>query len=515
VLNSGQRNQAELADVGRLARRLLNRAVEAARTQDKPLQRLLLDHLGPEAATMPTVSATWPSYEHVNVQVGLDAWLADGPGNGGDRRHEVFGITGIGIMRQLEIVGIGDFLQPADSGPFGSAGVGGVMTTVLPSGPDGETRACVSHGIYLVHDGGARLAILLQPVTRGLNPEVVLQVAGADQGRIEGVLGEIRRLTSERSVFRGKMISFGPEVFGPGRQAPMNFLKRPDVSRDQIVLPDDVLENIERQVLGIGQHSGRLLASGQHLKRGVLLHGAPGTGKTHTVRYLLGQLPDVTVIVISGQALGRIKEACSVARTLQPAVIVVEDVDLIAEQREARPGEHPLLFQLLNEMDGLDSAVDATFLLTTNRADLLEPALATRPGRVDLAAELPLPDADARRQLIRLYQGNLVLDLAKLGALIERTEGVTAAFLKELLRKAALISCEDDAGEGPIRVTNAHLKTALDQLLDSHSQLTRVLLGGEQPSGPGGKQPRANNPRTGSRQPPPAPRWLPPTPAPG
>ena len=81
--------------------------------------------------------------------------------------------------------------------------------------------------------------------------------------------------------------------------------------------------------------------------------GAPGTGKTHTVRYLLSQLPDVTVIVISGRALGRIREACSVARTLQPAVVVVEDVDLIAEQREAYPGEHPLLFQLLNEMDGL------------------------------------------------------------------------------------------------------------------------------------------------------------------
>ncbi len=117
------------------------------------------------------------------------------------------------------------------------------------------------------------------------------------------------------------------------------------------MLPDTVLENVERQVLGVGRCSGRLLASGQHLKRGILLHGAPGTGKTHTVRYLFGQLPEVTVIVISGHALGRIREACSVARELQPAVIVVEDVDLIAEQREARPGEHPLLFQLLNEMD--------------------------------------------------------------------------------------------------------------------------------------------------------------------
>ncbi len=299
------------------------------------------------------------------------------------------------------------------------------------------------------------------------------------------MLGEIRRLAGERSVFRGQVISSGPEVFGLGQQVPMNFLERPAVGRDQIVLPGEVLENIERQVLGVGRHSGRLLASGQHLKRGILLHGAPGTGKTHTVRYLLGQLPGVTVIVISGRALGRIREACSVARTLQPAIIVVEDVDLIAEQREARPGEHPLLFQLLNEMDGLQSAADVTFLLTTNRADLLEPALAARPGRVDLAAELPLPDAEARRRLIRLYQGNLVLDLAREGSLIERTEGVTAAFLKELLRKAALLSCEEDeAGQGPIRVTDAHLSAALDQLLDSRNQLTCVLLGGEQPALP-------------------------------
>ena len=222
------------------------------------------------------------------------------------------------------------------------------------------------------------------------------------------------------------------------------------------MLPDEVLDNIERQVLGVGRYSGRLLASGQHLKRGVLLHGAPGTGKTHTVGYLLGQLPEATVIILSGRALGRIREACSVARSLQPAIIVVEDVDLIAEQREARPGEQPLLFQLLNEMDGLNSGADVTFLLTTNRADLLEPALAARPGRVDLAAELPLPDADARRQLIRLYQGSLVLDLTHPETVIERTDGVTAAFLKELLRKAALLSCEADPDRRPRRPHPRH-----------------------------------------------------------
>lgn len=78
-----------------------------------------------------------------------------------------------------------------------------------------------------------------------------------------------------------------------------------------------------------------------------------GTGKTHTVRYLLSRSEGKTVILLSGAALGMIGQACSIARSLPPAVIVVGDVDLIAEQRGMHPGQHPLLFQLLNEMDGL------------------------------------------------------------------------------------------------------------------------------------------------------------------
>src|SRR5689334_10244081 len=83
--SSASSNRAEIADVGRLARRLLDRAVETARTENHPLRRLLLDHLGPDAPYLPTVSATWPAYEHVNVQVGLDAWLAGDPGAAGTR----------------------------------------------------------------------------------------------------------------------------------------------------------------------------------------------------------------------------------------------------------------------------------------------------------------------------------------------------------------------------------------------------------------------------------------------
>ena len=481
----------ELADAGRLARKLVGRAVRTARSEDQPLRQALLDHLGPGAATLPTVSAACPLYEQVNLQVGVEAWLAAEPG----RDHDLIGITGIPQMRFHDLT-IGDIIQAPPGSAFGEAGVGAPVSIDLPCGPDGQTRPCVSNGIYLVRDGGDRLAMMFKPAGLGMrHTEMTLQVTGTSQDRAEEVLREIRALADERSVFRGQVISFGPEVFGPAAgSTPLAFLPRPSVARSEIVLPDELLADIERQVAGIARHSGRLLASGQHLKRGVLLYGAPGTGKTHTVRYLLSRLPQVTVIAISGRALGRITEACSVARTLQPAVIVVEDVDLIAEERTARPGEHPLLFQLLNEMEGLNSAADVTFLLTTNRADLLEPALAARPGRVDLAAELPLPDTDARRALLRLYQGNLVLDGVDLGPVIDRTEGVTAPFLRELLRRAALLAAEaDDEDDGekadaPIRVAGAHLTAALDQLLGSRGRLTRVLLGGQReqdrPAGP-------------------------------
>jgi hypothetical protein len=429
---------------------------------------------------VPVVRAAWPGYDWVNVQVGLDAWLT-GPG----RRHELAGLTGFHPGP-----GLADLVQNEQ---WRRVRMGSPATELLPAGPGGVTRACLQCALCLVADGQHRLALLIQAV----GPEVSVEVACADRGRARQVLEEIRRLAIERNVFRGHVISFGGEVFGPRHQELLSFLERPEVGREQVILPPDLLERIERQVVGVARHVSWLRASGQHLKRGVLLHGPPGTGKTHTIRYLLGQMPAVTVVVLTGAALNRIAAACSVARALQPSVVVVEDVDLIAEQRDGRGGQHPLLFQLLNEMDGLGEDADVTFLLTINRADLLEPAFAQRPGRVDHAAELPLPDADARRRLILLYQHDLVLDLSSQAAVIARTEGVTASFLKELLRRAAMYAAEDVAGQGPgakadcgdaagrpLTVRDAHMNAALDELLASRNQLTRTLLGGRAAQGP-------------------------------
>jgi ATP-dependent 26S proteasome regulatory subunit len=137
-----------------------------------------------------------------------------------------------------------------------------------------------------------------------------------------------------------------------------------------------------------------------------------------------------------------------------------------------------MLFTLLNEMDGLAEDADVVFLLTTNRADLLEPALAARPGRVDQAVHVRLPDAEGRRRLLDLYRRGLDLDTSRLDEVLARTDGVTASFLKELLRRAAVIAADGSPdGGSSLSVSAADLDLALDELLDTRNQMTRAVLG--------------------------------------
>ena len=203
------------------------------------------------------------------------------------------------------------------------------------------------------------------------------------------------------------------------------------------------LERIERHTIDFGRHAARLRDAGRALRRGVL---AP---------------------------------ICQLARDLAPAMVVLEDVDLVAlEPTMMGPGRNPLLFTLMNEMDGIGSDADVVFLLTTNRADLVEPALAARPGRIDLAVEIPVPDAPCRQRLIDLYARGLRMQLRDVEAVRARTEGVSAAFIKELLRRASLIAASgDDHAATDLTVGDVHVNRALDEMLSDGGRLTRAILG--------------------------------------
>jgi cell division protease FtsH len=458
----------DVAAFASVFQRFLQQMADAGPAQGPSELRALIDaHLGEASEGLAIVSGSFFPFDHANAQVALAHYLSEE-----GTTHESLGLSG-------QSRHFGSFADILEMGRHAGIRVGKPDLVDLPIGPD-RTIAAVQFGLFLIARGDHRFAVLMRgPDEHGGIQTVMLEVLSTDPALAREFLADIRRLIGELNIFRGQVLSFGESPFGHMAVGPIVFLARPALERTRLVLPDGVLDAIELEVLGIGEHRDRLRAGGQHVKRGVLLHGPPGTGKTHTVRYLVSRASSATVLLLTGGGLHMVRQACALARMLQPSIVVLEDVDLVAQDR-GMMGHYgnPLLFDVLNEMDGMADDADVAFILTTNRADVLEPALAARPGRVDLAMDIPLPDSDARRRLIELYGRDLDLNLRDPEPIVARTSGVTAAFIKELLRKSALLAASRSSDGGRIAVNDEDLTESLDELLVERSALTRVLLGG-------------------------------------
>ena len=432
------------------------------------LQRLSA-HFGAPAGTLPILTEEFDPSEHANVQLAFDAYLRrDG------REAELLGISA--EHKRHMGLGLADLLvrpRPGSMGP--NPPVEGPVEYVNIALDEGRVLPAIQSGLYILRDGDERLAALVGgPVQHTPIAKVRVDVIAAQRATAERFLAELRRLTREHNVYRGKVISLKMDMYG---RFDMQFHRLPHVGREQIILPPEVVERAERHTLRFAAQRERLRAAGQHLKRGLLLYGPPGTGKTLTAMYLASQMQDRTVLLLTGRGYGLIQRTCALARLLQPSTVIFEDVDLVAEERTHPQAGGALLFELLNEMDGLAEDLDILFLLTTNRPELLEPALASRPGRIDQAIEIPLPDADCRERLLKLYSRGLSIELDDWGLVVERTAGVSAAFIRELIRKAALFAADELPDDADLAIGERHLDRALHEMIAVGGELTRSLLG--------------------------------------
>ncbi len=326
--------------------------------------------------------------------------------------------------------------------------------------PDG--KICFSAQLY--YQGGATIELIAFSPSNDLNTKA---------------LEEIRELICHHSVFKGKILSLeGQEQTADvSNWLKIRFHEFAAVEKSEIILPPETMQLIERNVMSFYKHSDSLRKAGKSLKRGILFYGKPGTGKTITAKYLAQHLAGVTVFLLSGEQLWLVKEAFQLARLLAPSLVIMEDVDLIAHTRDETLGQ-TILHQLLNELDGLTKETEIIFLLTTNRPEVLEPALALRPGRVDQAIKFPLPDPICRQRLIEQYAKGVELQVKDMERLVSRTDGASPAFIQELLRKAALIAAEGNSFHTAERllIEDEHLQKALDEML-LNGPLTRTLVG--------------------------------------
>ncbi len=213
---------------------------------------------------------------------------------------------------------------------------------------------------------------------------------------------------------------------------------------------------------------------GGRIPKGVLLIGAPGTGKTLLARAIAGEA-DVPFFSISGSdfvemfvgvGASRVRDLFLQGKRNAPCIIFIDEIDAVGRHRGAGLGgghdeREQTLNQLLVEMDGFESNEGVILIAATNRPDVLDPAL-LRPGRFDRQVVVPVPDIKGREQILRVHAKRTPLaEDVNLAVLSRGTPGFTGADLENLVNEAALLAARLEKD----RVEMADLEQAKDKVL--------------------------------------------------
>ena len=372
-----------------------------------------------------------------------------------------------------------NFRLLTDSSKHHEAKIGPLAYSEINVG-SGKTVKCLANGLWLAFENqDTPFAVVLGSApsyqSSGVEIEYITQGLKHSQKLADVFFEDLQKRVEESKCYRGKILSFEQTEDYRGHAAGVKVHELKHVEREEVILPKKTLDLLDRNIIDFVQQRPELKKRGMNLKKGLLFFGPPGTGKTHTVHYLTRALPDTTTLVITSEQIGWLSRYMTLARLLQPSLVIIEDADLIARQRnQMNTCEEVLLNKLLNEMDGLRADAEIVFVLTTNRPEALEEALTARPGRIDQAIEFPLPDESGRRQLARLYVGNQEIEEAAIQLVVAKTEHTSAAFIKELMRRATQYAIVRGIDE---QIDSADIETAVEEMLFSGGAFNRKLLG--------------------------------------
>ncbi len=227
---------------------------------------------------------------------------------------------------------------------------------------------------------------------------------------------------------------------------------------------------------------------GARIPKGVLLFGPPGTGKTLLARAVAGEagVPFFSlsgsdfVEMFVGVGASRVRKLFEEAKSSAPAIIFIDELDAVGRQRGAGVGgghdeREQTLNQMLVEMDGFDATSGVIVLASTNRPDILDPAL-LRPGRFDRQIVVDRPDLEGRMAILAVYARRVALaDDVDLAVLARRTPGFTGADLENLINEAALLATRRHL----LVVGPEHLEEAIDRVVGGPERRSRVLSDAE------------------------------------
>ena len=231
-------------------------------------------------------------------------------------------------------------------------------------------------------------------------------------------------------------------------------------------------------------HPQKFRAMGAKIPKGVLLYGPPGTGKTLLARAVAGEA-DVPFYSISGSdfvemfvgvGASRVRDLFDQAKQNSPSIVFIDEIDAVGRHRGAGLGgghdeREQTLNQLLVELDGFDVKSGVIVIASTNRPDILDPAL-LRPGRFDRQVVVDRPDLKGREEILRVHsKGKPLADEIDLGVLARQTPGFTGADLANLINEAAILAARTDRDI----ISMVELEEAIERVIAGPERKSRVM----------------------------------------
>jgi len=268
----------------------------------------------------------------------------------------------------------------------------------------------------------------------------------------------LRNHLKDKSFLKGERIKLVKGYY-------FDFLDYPKLDWDDIILSKEVKDEIFLNIVFPLSNEELCKKHSLQWRRGVLLGGEPGTGKTKLAKVLCNKLDGCTVIWVTAESISEsnhIKTLFTAARYFAPVLIVIEDIDFLGKDREIQ--HSPVVGELLTQLDG-SAPNDGIFVLaSSNRPGLLDKALANRPGRFDVKLEVKLPSKKARLKMIELFsKGKQFESNIDFNDLAVRTEGLTGAHIQESLVYAML----DSLHKGNSKIKLSSIDKAIKRMKDA------------------------------------------------
>ena len=311
-----------------------------------------------------------------------------------------------------------------------------------------------------------------------------LEIAAEREADARSAMDRILQQAQAESIYRNQLIgvAFGPQVRGafadPEEPSYFDlvFQKETPIPDEAIIFDQHVRTILEHAIVDFHHRRDTLMQLGLPGKRGILFYGPPGTGKTYTCKYLFQQLKPVTAIVATGNALAQIKAVCAVAKMFQPSLVILEDVDLVFSNRETNMYT-TILGDFMDQLDGFGDNDEVLFILTTNAIERVESAIKDRPGRISQCIYFGPPTPTLRRGYLETLLRPYDTAALNLEQVIAKTEGVSQAFLKELVYRAVQIATEGDGLEPRAALDTEAMLLALREMTEAGGRQGKRIIG--------------------------------------